>query len=655
MSSTPELLQSAVTLHQNGDFAQARVLYEQVLAREPNNDGVLNLMGLALRQAGNHDEAVDFLQRAIALNRTQAAYFANLGEAYRGLEKLNEAIEQYTIARALAPDAFETNFYLASLYEQSGDLDKALTGYQRSAQIRPTSGPCQFQLAHLLHEQGKLHPASLHYEQALRIDSSDIRAWTGLARVRKEQGELVEARDNYLRVLKLRPDAAWAHFELGNVYQVERSWVEAIACFREAVRLSPEYFKAIVNLGNALREHHQLDEALEWLERAVTLRDDYAAAHSNLGAVLQDQYRYDEAQRAFERAIELEPDKVQFHFNLGNVLKDQGRIAEAAAAYDTALRIAPDFSQAICSRASVSLATGDFAAGWAGYEERINCPQINTRKLRKPRWNGERLTDAQLLIHCEQGFGDTLQFIRYAKLAAERAPNIVVAVQTPLVPLLTQSGIPGVVSEENDPAGFDVHAPLMSLPHIFGTTLETVPRDVPYIKAEPTNIDRWRAELAHHSGFRVGIVWQGRPDYRGDRMRSIPLGEFAPLAAVPSVRLLSLQKGPGVEQIAAEAGRFPLIDLGSQLDRDAAFVDTAAAMLSLDLVITSDTSTAHLAGALGVPVWVALSAAPEWRWMVSGDESPWYPTMRLFRQSTLGRWSDVFERMAGELDRRARS
>ena len=353
-----------------------------------------------------------------------------------------------------------------------------------------------------------------------------------------------------------------------------------------------------------------------------------------------------------ERAVLLDPKKAELHLNLGVVLKDQGHWDEALAKYDEALQIQPGHAHTLCSRSVALLSLGRFAEGWAGYEHRIGLPQFNTLSFPQPRWEGTPLAGRTLLIHCEQGFGDTLQFIRFVKPAVERAGDgkIVLAAQPELMPLLSQSGYAGLVSKEQPLPAFDVHVPLMSLPQLLGVELDTLPCETPYLAVEQARVDKWREELKKYSGFKIGIGWQGRPDFRGDRLRSISLETFAPLADVAEVRLISLQKGPGSEQLGAGLLRFDVVDLGDEIDRTGSrFMDTAAVMQSLDLVVTSDTALAHLAGALGVRVWLALSAAPDWRWMVEREDSPWYPSMRLFRQSRLDDWTDVFERMAAEL------
>jgi hypothetical protein len=260
-------------------------------------------------------------------------------------------------------------------------------------------------------------------------------------------------------------------------------------------------------------------------------------------------------------------------------------------------------------------------------------------------WQGEPLAGKTILLHAEQGLGDTIQFIRYAPIVKQHGATVIVECQKPLLGLL--QGCPGVdqlVGQGDAIAGFDVHAPLLSVPGILKTTVETVPARIPYLFPKPALVEHWRTRLIQLGGFKIGIAWQGNPRYPNDRFRSIPLRCFAPLAQVPAVRLISLQKGPGAEQLAEVRNLFPIADLAGELDQQSGpFVDTAAVMKNLDLVITSDTAAAHLAGALGAAVWVALPSAPDWRWSLDRCDSPWYPTMRLFRQRDWGNWQDVFE------------
>jgi hypothetical protein len=292
---------------------------------------------------------------------------------------------------------------------------------------------------------------------------------------------------------------------------------------------------------------------------------------------------------------------------------------------------------------------GDFARGWPEFLWRWKCRDYPPHGYQLPLWDGAPLDGATILLHAEQGLGDTLQLIRFAPLVQQRGARFVLHCPPPLLPLLSRSpGIDALVSQDEPPPAASCRAALMDLPALLGTTLDSLPAEVPYLFTDARLVDHWRSRLSAESGFHVGLNWQGNPRYRGDRERSIPLAHFAPLAALPGVRLWSLQKQHGLEQLAA--ARFPVVDLGSQLDeQQGAFVETAAVMQALDLVVTSDTATAHLAGGLGVPVWLVLQYSPDWRWFWDTDHSPWYPTMRVFRQEARGDWAGALGRLAQAL------
>ncbi len=291
------------------------------------------------------------------------------------------------------------------------------------------------------------------------------------------------------------------------------------------------------------------------------------------------------------------------------------------------------------------LRQGDLAAGFAEYEWRWKCKSFSTRKFDQPRWNGEPLAGRTILLHAEQGLGDTLHFVRFAADVAARDGSVILECQSSLLELLRSApGIDRLVAAGSAPAAFDVHCPLMSLPGVLGLSQDKLWRG-PYLSAEPARVETWRQRLTGVPGFRVGVCWQGNPENLFDRQRSFDVERLAPLARIAGVTLVNLQKG--VEQPAGAS--LELVELGSTLDADGAFLDTAAVMQHLDLVISADTSIAHLAGALGVPVWVALSAHGDWRWFAGREDSPWYPSLRLFRQQQLDHWDDVFARMAAAL------
>lgn len=411
------------------------------------------------------------------------------------------------------------------------------------------------------------------------------------------------------------------------------------------------------DLGRILHESGRAAEAEAQYRRALALDPGAVAARVNLGNALRDLGRPDEAAAELARAAEQAPNVAAIHANLGCAHHDRGCLDDAVAAYRQALALAPDDAGTRWNLAQALLLNGDFAAGWSDHEWRRLIPGGPRRDFPRPAWDGGALESRTILLHAEQGLGDVLQFIRYAPLVKARGAGAVLVECPPaLIPLLRSApGIDRLIpTGRPDWPAFDRHAPLPSLPALFGTDEDGIPAAVPYLAAEPERVARWRARLAAGGpGFTVGVVWQGNPHGAIDRGRSPPLAAFVPLAAVPGVRLISLQRRDGLEQLEARPAGLRLETLDEEVDADGAFLDTAAIMECLDLVISSDTAAAHLAGALGRPVWVPLKRVPDWRWLLERADSPWYPTMRLFRQSRAGDWDGVFQALAAALAVRA--
>jgi tetratricopeptide (TPR) repeat protein len=549
------------------------------------------------------------------------------------------------------PDNAHTLHLLGAICHQRGQGIAAVDHLMRAVMLDKSQPAFHSTLAAAQLSLGRADEAIRSLRDLLALRPDHAKSHNDLGVLLANSGQLDEAAECFRTVLRLKPDYGPAHNNLGNILNQQGRAEEASECFRAAKRASPFLVQAYNNLANSLKAQGKMDQAIAEYREALRIAPDYAEGHYNLGLALQGVGQFEEARKHFDQAIRLAPSEPMFQAALGNLLLDEGRLEEAGATADRVLAAHPNYAIAELLRSMVLLARGQLAEGWPAYESRLRCQGFSVLDLSQPRWNGEPLDGRTLLVHSEQGLGDTLQFIRYIKPLLARAPKTIVAVHEPLIPLLSTSGFAGLVSRDQPLPEFDVHVPLMSLPGLFGTTLDTIPRDVPYLKANSELVEQWRGELAKYAGFKVGIVWQGRPLARGDSARSIPLVEFAALAEA-GVQLFSLQKGAGSEQLGKLGGRFEVVDLGPSLDVDTgAFMDTAAAMRNLDLVVTCDTAAAHLAGGLGVPVWVALSAAPEWRWLEHREESPWYPSMRLFRQTAFGQWADVFARMARELSR----
>jgi Tfp pilus assembly protein PilF len=463
-----------------------------------------------------------------------------------------------------------------------------------------------------------------------------------------EAGDLDRAEQAYRLVIAHAPSTAHAWFMLGATFQVRGRLEEAVASYQQAVKRSPNHSEAYNNLGVALHALRRTEEAIAVLRRALAVAPDYPEAYNNLGNAMRAQGEFDEAEACYRRALALKPDYAEARHNLGNALKSRGQVAEALACYDQALAIQPDRAEVHLSRALTHLEMGDFAQGWPEYEWRLKCPQFAIPHFPQPRWDGRPLAGKTILLYADHGLGDALQFIRYAPMVREQVGRVVVVSRAPIARLLaTCAGVDLVVVEGGPMPDCDVYAPLMSLPGIFGTEASSIPAEVPYLSVDPDLVNTWADELALSDDLCIGIAWRGNPGHARDHARSFPLERFETVARRPGVRLFSLQKGDGSEQIAEVADRFPITDLGGRLDD---LMDTAAVLTNLDLAIVPDTSLAHLAGALGVPVWVALMQEADWRWMSDRNDSPWYPTMRLFRQRRRGDWEDVFDRIAAALD-----
>ncbi len=438
----------------------------------------------------------------------------------------------------------------------------------------------------------------------------------------------------------------------GDLPQAER-------LYRQIIQLDPTHAPAFHFFGVLAHQLGNHQAAVSLLRAALRLNPNNPEAYNVLGIAFASEGQMNPAIESFRQALRLNPNHAEIIGNLGNALVIQGELEEATACFDNALRIEPKNGKTRFHRALLHLLHGDYAAGWPGYEWRWLQREQQPRAFAKARWNGGPLNGQTLLVHAEQGFGDTIQFVRYLPLLQKLGigGRVLFECQPELTELLkTVEGIGQVISRDEPLPPFDRHVPLLSLPGIFGTNSATIPAAVPYLRADPERVHFWQDEMRQatrrqpagvDTKLNIGIAWQGNPTFRGDKTRSIPLSCFEKLAATPGIRLISLQKGDaGTEQLRSLTNQFPVLDLS---DRLATFNDTAAVMMNLDLVISSCTVIPHLAGALGIPVWTVLQFVPDWRWQLERHDSPWYPTMRLFRQSKPGDWENVFERIAAEV------
>jgi Tfp pilus assembly protein PilF len=461
---------------------------------------------------------------------------------------------------------------------------------------------------------------------------------------------LSEADKLFREILLHQPRHPAAMMNLGVIANLLGRNDVALEMLNRTIDTHPKFANAHYWLANVLRDMGRIDESIAEYHRAIALNPDLVDAHTNLGDVLKTAYKTAEAVTEFQKAVALVPDSAEAHHNLALALKEDGRFPEAVTACRKAIALRPDYNAAHLTLSLLLLTQGEFQEAWKDYGWRWKHPQYSSREFAQPRWDGSSFEGRTLLLHNEQGFGDAIHLVRFLPQVAERGGRLIVECRPELGRLFRQFAPYASLTVSTQPLPpFDLHCPLMDLLPIFGIDLSNIPGNTPYLKAPPEEVEKWRARLRDHGEcLKIGLVWAGSSTNRNDRNRSIPLEKLAPLARVPGVHFFSLQKGQPSAQAKNPPARMNLTDWTPELND---FADTAALIENLDLILTVDTSTAHLAGALNKPAWVMLPMVPDWRWLLGREDSPWYPTMRLFRQRVPGDWSDVVNRLAAALER----
>jgi tetratricopeptide (TPR) repeat protein len=544
-----------------------------------------------------------------------------------------------SVARAMK--RIEAVFARAVKHHRAGRLDQAGRDYQAVLAAAPDHAPSLHLLGALAFEIGQIEAAVNLIRAAITIDDTVPAYHNDLGEALRLSGRAEEAAVQYRAALALQPANRAALNNLGLVEQMLGRPAAAIELYRRAIALAPDFAPAQLNLGVALLEAGEIDAAEAALETARRLDPANPAAALNLANLRQAQDRLDEAVTLYRGLLAADPNHVQALVNLGRALMHQGRPEPAARYFDAALALAPDLPAAQWNAGLCRLLLGDFDRGWAGFAWRRQAGAVPPHGLTGPEWRGEALAGRRLLIHAEQGLGDTIQFIRYLKrVRACGAGEIILLCQKPLRRLL--AGQVRVVTPEETLPDWDCRIPLLDLPRLFGTRLATIDGTVPYLDGAPDRVEEWRKGLADLPSPRIGLVWRGRSDHRNDRNRSIPAGTLAPLTGLPA-GWVSLQQGATPAELAALG---PIRHLGDSFPD---LQDAAEAIAALDLVITVDTALAHLAGALGKKVWILLPLAPDWRWLTERLDSPWYPGARLFRQTRAGDWAAVIAAVAAAL------
>jgi tetratricopeptide (TPR) repeat protein len=526
---------------------------------------------------------------------------------------------------------------------------------QRAVGINPDNAAAYSNLGLALRKLDKLDEAIASYGRALALQPDNLQALNNRGSALRDLKRYHDALQSYDRALSIQPDYLDALKNRGALLLDLGRYDDALLSYDRALAIQPDDTEALYGGGNALVALKRPSEAIANYDQALSLKPDFFPALNNRGSALLDLNRLEEALASFDGALALAPDNAEALNNRGNALVELNRHQEALASFDRALSLEPDHADAHYNGSLCRLLLGDFENGWRKYESRWRTDAFKNarRDFTQPLWRGEQAIAGQtLLLHAEQGLGDTLQFCRYAKLAAARGATVLIEVQLPLKSLLAGlDGVSSVLSQGETPPSFDYHAPLLSLPRAFETRLDGIPAAIPYLHADPIRVGEWQAELGDKALPRVGLAWSGSAEHKSDQKRSIPLTRMAKLVS-GEAQFVSLQKELHPADRVTLSERDDIRHFGDQLHD---FADTAALIEALDLVISADTAVAHLAGALGKEVWILLPFSPDWRWLLERDDSPWYPTARLFRQRAEGDWDGVIQRVASQLKERGRS
>lgn len=576
-------------------------------------------------------EAMDALVRAIT--RHQAGELDAAARAYRAI-------------LADHPDHADALHLLGLVLFQNGDAVTATDHIRRAIVIDPRAAMYHANLGRILMAQGRAADAAEAYREAVALTPKDAAVHSDLAAALVSTGDFDAARSRARLALELNPNLAPAHLNLGLALQGggASSASGAEACFQRAAALDPNLADAHQALGQLHQARGEDDAAMECYRQAIRAQPGMAEARCNLGNILRERLDLSAALAQYDAGLENTPGVAALHANKGVALHELGRFDDALASYDRALALDPDDAECQRNRAMTLLLQGRFQEGWQVYEARWRTARFKgqTRARQKPRWTtGGAADGATVLLRAEQGLGDTLQFARYAPMVAATGQHVIVECPGALVRLMTS--LDGVIQVIEQGGGsplpnHDFQAPLMSLPGVFATDLSTIPADVPYLRAAESDAAVWRRRLEKVAGPRIGIVWKGSPDHPRDRVRSPGLAPLLPLLKLPGAAFVSLQKDGGAD--LATHGATDVIDLTADLTD---FAATAALVDCLDLVVTCDTAVGHLAGALGRPVAMLLPHVPEWRWLLDREDTPWYPTMRLFRQPAAGDWGGAID------------
>ena len=641
------LVQHGLALHQQGQLAQAKLAYQQVLKQQSDHAEALYLLGVIAGQTRQPALAVELLEKAIAIKPEFVQAHINLAVALLTLQQAPQALAVCEKALVLQPDDADALLNRGLALQMLKRPEQALRSYDQALALMPDSVNACINRGSVLEDLKRWEEALSSYSRAIAIDPACADAYSNRGIALQKMHRTEDALLSFDQAIAIHPHHANAWCNRGIALRTLQRLEEALSSYDRAIALKPDYAGAYSNRGTVLLELNRWDEALSCFNQAIALDSQLADAYSNRGLALEKLQRLEESMSSLDHAIALDPRHAQAYSNRGITLHKLLRLEEALSSYDQAISLKPAFADACFNKSLALLLDGQFRPGWELYEWRWKRDRgLEQRTLVQPLWLGsESLAGKTILLHCEQGFGDSIQFCRYAKLVKQPGATVLLEVPAPLATLL--AGLEGVdvLLQKGQPLPtFDWHCPLLSLPFALRTELHTIPNPGSYVAASANQRSQWNRILGKKTRPRVGLVWRGRPEHTNDHNRSLPLAELLP--HLPDcMEYASLQKEvqKDDEAFLRDSG---IRHFGAQLHD---FADTAALCDLMDIVVSVDTSVAHLAAAMGKPTWILLPYVPDWRWLLERDDSPWYPSVRLYRQSQRGQWGPVLERVARDL------
>ena len=647
-------LQSVIQLYQTGNMAGTEQRCRKMLEKYPDSYMLLNILGAAVQAQGRIEEAIQFFDQMLLLNPDFSEGYYNRGVAFSETGQRQAAVEDYARAVALNPNFYNAHLNLGLTLDRLGRCDEAIQSFDKAIALEPDNSHGYNNRAFSLMNASRLDAALKDCDKAIAIDPNlpEIHNIRGL--IYDKLGKHQRAVNSFKQALQLKPGAVQFQVNLAKSLNELEKYEQALTHCNQAVNAHPNSPDAFYNRGIALQGLMRLEEAVESYDRAIEISPEASDAFCNRGICFHRLGQVEKGFADFNEAIKLKPDNVRAFSNRGLSHRRFGQFDLAEKDFAQALSIDPDHGSTLFNRAVLYLLTGDFERGWKEYEWRWTKSAKRIFRYGKI-WEGEPLSGKRIFIYGEQGLGDFIQFVRYLPQLQNMGARVILECGKALGRLMISfKGYDRmeIKADDKEPQienSFDYHLPIMSLPRMFNSTLDTIPAKVPYLFAD-TDLKRiWQSRIENKDALGVGVVWAGNPSHKGDRRRSVSLSQFSPLKELNGVHLYSLQKEAHELWTDQNPDNFFTRNFGPQLSD---FADTAAIISNLDLVISVDTSVAHLAGALGKETWILLPFSPDWRWLIHREDSPWYPTMRLFRQPAPGDWDAVFESVTTALEQK---